>query len=91
MKIALAMIAKDTLSEAVLLDQCLKNVSPFVDGIYITTDSKEGHIKTIAEKYEANISEFKWVNDFSKARNFNFSQVPKDFDYILWCDADDVL
>ena len=28
---------------------------------------------------------------FDKARNYNFSQVPKDYDYIIWIDSDDVL
>lgn len=27
---------------------------------------------------------------FDEARNFNFSQIPKEYDYILWMDADDV-
>ena len=30
------------------------------------------------------ISTFEWVNDFAKARNFNFGQVTKDYDYILF-------
>lgn len=33
--------------------------------------------------------EFKWVDDFAKARNFNFSQAKTD--WILWLDADDTL
>jgi len=96
-KIALALIVKGTDEEAVLLDQCLESVRPYVDAIYVTVTSNESdrHINqkvaNIAiNKYGAFISGFKWVNDFSKARNFNFSQVPKDYDYILWCDADDI-
>lgn len=89
-KVALAMIVKSTDEEAVFLDQCLKNVSSYVDGIFITNTGAPGAVDKVAEKYKANISYFKWVDDFSKARNFNFAQVPKDYDYILWCDADDV-
>lgn len=93
-KIALAMIVKGADSEAVFLDQCLKNVSPHVDGIFLTSTYKKGQapneaINLVGAKYGANVSYFEWVNDFSKARNFNFSKVTKDYDFILWCDADD--
>ena len=33
--------------------------------------------------------DFKWCDDFSKARNFSFSKATKE--YILWLDADDVI
>ena len=94
-KIALAMIVKGTKDEAQLLEQCLANVSPHVDGLFITSTYKSGgapspDIDEVCKKYGANVSYFEWVHDFSAARNFNFSQVPKDYDYILWCDADDV-
>lgn len=95
MKIALAIICKGTDEEAKLLDRCLGNVSPYVDGIFVTATYPNNQIensnitKTI-RKYNGNYSEFVWVNDFSKARNFNFSQVPKEYDYILWCDSDDM-
>lgn len=95
MKIALAMIAKGSSTEAIFLEQCLKNISPYVDDVFITaTYSKSTKeidpINQIANKYKAKVSSFQWVNDFSAARNFNFAQVPKDYDYILWCDADDI-
>jgi len=94
-RIALALIVKGTDSEAELLDRCLENVSPYVDGIFITSTYKKGdkpnkRVQEVAEAYDAEISTFEWINDFGAARNFNFSQVTKDYDYILWCDADDV-
>ena len=96
MKIALALIVKSSKEEAKLLDRCLENVSPFVDGIFVTEtfgkkdENTPSIIGDIVEKYKGNLSHFLWVNDFSKARNYNFSQIPKDYDYILWCDADDM-
>src|SRR5262249_18925538 len=68
--------------------------APHVDGIFVTITHRPGEepnqkVREVAELYQATISTFEWCNDFSKARNFNFSQVSKDFDYILWCDADD--
>lgn len=93
-KIALALILKSSDDEADLLDQCLKNVKPFVDDIFITVTHQKGQepnrkVCNVATKYGARTSYFTWVNDFSAARNFNFKQVPKDYEYILWCDSDD--
>ena len=93
MKIALAMIVNGTDAEAKVLDRCLKSVSPYVDGIFITSTYKDrpnNEVSKVCAKYGANESTFQWVYDFSKARNYNFSKVPKEYDYILWCDADDV-
>jgi len=89
-KLALAVITRDTKEDAVLLDRLLNNVSPYVKGIFITTDTKTGEAKKIADKYGAVMSEFKWIKDFSAARNFNFAQVPEEYDYIMWSDIDDV-
>lgn len=91
--IALAMICKGSKKESVHLKNCLKYVEPYVDKVFITiaggTDPKS--VETVCRKYKAVISHFEWVNDFSKARNFNFSQVPKEYSHILWLDADDAI
>lgn len=94
-KIALAMIVKGADSEAELLSRCLESVSEHVDGIFITATYKKSTeeadtVLAIADSYDAETSYFKWIDDFAAARNFNFSQVPKDFDYVLWTDADDI-
>ena len=95
MKIALAMIVKGSDAEAKVLERCLENVSPHVDGIFITATHKKGEepnkkVVKVATKYKANISHYEWINDFADARNYNFAQVPPEYHYILWCDADDV-
>lgn len=84
------MIVKASDDEARLLNRCLKSVSPYVDGIFITITGHNEACENVCKLYNANISHFKWINDFSAARNFNFNQVPSEFDYIMWCDADDV-
>lgn len=96
MKIALALIVKGSDEEADFLDRCLRTMYPYVDGIFITSTYKDGErpnnkINTVCAKYKANVSYFKWKNDFALARNFNFSKVPKEYDYILWLDADDIM
>ena len=90
-KIALAMIVKGDKREFNLLRRCLDNVLPYVDAAFITVThngSPEDADISFADP-KIHMSDFKWVNDFAKARNFNFSQVPKEYDFILWCDADD--
>ncbi len=94
-RIALAMIVKGDDAEADLLARCLTATAPWVSGIFITVTHKPGEEPNkrtvqVAEMYGAKVSHFEWINDFGKARNFNFSQVTKDFDYIFWLDADDV-
>lgn len=94
-KLALALIVKGTDEEAALLDRCLASVAPHMNGVFITITHKKGEklnqkVEEVAKKYNAITSSFEWVNDFSAARNFNFEQVPKDYDYIMWTDADDI-
>lgn len=89
------MIVKPTADEAKLLDRCLGYVADYVDEICITItrsladDYGKLQCEHIANKYKAKVSEFKWVNDFAAARNFNFKQATGD--YIIWLDADDML
>lgn len=95
MRIALALIVKGTNEEAKLLDRCLASSAEFVDQVFITRthlpDEKPSEaVAIIASKYKAILSDFEWIHDFSAARNFNFSQVSSDFDWILWSDADDI-
>jgi tetratricopeptide (TPR) repeat protein len=90
MKLALAMIIKGDSGE--LLARCLDSVRPYVDDIYITTTQvKDGDGAKVAKQFGAHVSHFQWVDDFAAARNFNFSQVPKEYEYIMWLDDDDVL
>lgn len=91
MKIALAMIVKASDDEAVYLNQCLLYAQEHVDGIFITITGENKKVEQVCKEFKAKISKFEWVNDFSKARNFNFSQVPKEYDYIMWLDADDII
>lgn len=89
MKIAFCAICKGTDKEAGLLSNLLTNVRPYVDDIFVTITQENDRVKDVCELYDAKVSMFEWVDDFSKARNFNFSQVPPEYDYIMWGDADD--
>jgi glycosyltransferase involved in cell wall biosynthesis len=71
------------------LVKCLLSVRDIVDEIIIVDTGSTDKTKEIAGLFTSNIYDFKWINDFSAARNFSFSKATKD--YILWLDADDIL
>lgn len=91
MKLAAVLICKASDEEAIVLNRALENISSAVDGIFVTITGDNEACEAVCRKYEAVISKFEWVNDFSKARNFSFAQVPKDFTHIVWEDCDDVI
>lgn len=84
--ISLCMIVRD---EAEVLERCLKSVADICDEIVIVDTGSTDKTKEIAYKFTNKVLDFKWIDDFSAARNFAFSQATKD--YIFWLDADDVL
>ncbi len=83
--ISLCLIVKN---EEAVLGTCLHSIYDIVDEINIIDTGSDDSTKEIAKSYQANIYDFKWVNDFAQARNFAFSKATMD--YILWLDADDV-
>ncbi len=87
--IGLGMIVKASNEEAVGLDTCLKSVAEHVDEIQITITGQNNKVEEIAKKYNANVSYFEWIDDFSAARNYNRSLIKSD--WYLWLDADDTL
>lgn len=88
-KIAFCAICKGSDKEAGHLSNLLASVRPYVDDIFVTITQPNDRVKGVCDMYGAKVSEFTWVNDFAAARNFNFLQVPKEYDYIMWGDADD--
>lgn len=93
-KIALAMIVKGIDEELGMLKRCLKSIQPFVDAVYITFNYPDR--KKIEKTWDwcknnkIKCSYETWGEDFARARNFNFKQVPKEYPWILWLDIDDV-
>jgi len=83
------MIVKADDAEAKQLDKAIESVKKYVDNIYITITGKNDAVTDVCMKHDANISFFKWDDDFAAAREFNFSQAKED--WILWLDADDTL
>lgn len=86
MKLSLCMIVKN---EEDVIERCLKSAKAFSDEIIIVDTGSTDKTKILAAKYTSKIYDFKWIDDFSAARNFSFSKASGD--YIMWLDADDII
>lgn len=84
--ISLCMILKN---EEDVIGRCLDSIKDLVDEIIIVDTGSTDNTLEILKKYDAKVYNFKWVDDFSKARNYSFSKATME--YMLWLDADDVL
>ena len=84
--ISLCMIAKN---EEKYLEQCLNSVKGLVDEIIIVDTGSTDRTKKIAERFTAKVLDFKWVDDFSAARNESLKHATKD--WVLVLDADETL
>jgi len=97
-KIALCLILRPDDAESDVLNRLLTTEALYkkFTNVFITITCKKGDLKAekvrlVAEQAKAIVSYFKWIDDFAAARNFNFSQVSEDFDWIMWLDADDIV
>ncbi|WP_128894351.1 glycosyltransferase [Longirhabdus pacifica] len=84
--ISLCMIVRD---EEKTLARGLDTIKHIVDEINIIDTGSIDKTKEVASRYTDRIFDFKWIDNFSAARNFAFSKATKD--YIFWMDADDVI
>ena len=73
--ISLCMITKN---EERYLEQCLNSVKEIVDEIIIVDTGSTDKTKEIAKKFKAKIIDFKWIDDFSAARNESLKHAAKD-------------
>lgn len=84
--ISLCMIVKN---EEKILGRCLDSIADLVDEIIIADTGSTDATREIAGRYTKHVYEFRWVDDFSAARNFVFSKAAME--YIYSADADEVL
>ena len=84
--ISLCMIVKN---EEQILARCLDSLEGLMDEIIIVDTGSTDKTKEIAAKYTDKLYDFKWCDDFSKARNYASSLA--ECDYIYTADADEVL
>jgi glycosyltransferase involved in cell wall biosynthesis len=76
-------------NEAENLPRCLESVKNFVDEMVVVDTGSTDNSKAIAQRYGAKIYDFKWIDDFSAARNYGLEQASGE--WILVLDADEAL
>lgn len=76
-------------NEEKVLERVLKCAARICDELIVVDTGSTDKTVEIARKYSEKVRFFEWIDDFSAARNYSFSQAVMD--YILWLDADDVL
>ena len=84
--VSLCMIVKD---EEKNIARCLESVRPVVSEIIIVDTGSSDNTRQIAAQFGAKIIEYKWGDDFAKARNYSIRHARSDF--VLFLDADEVL
>lgn len=78
--LSVCMIVKD---EEKNITDCLESIKNVTDEFVIVDTGSTDKTKEVVSKYTSNIYDFKWIDDFSAARNFSLSRATGDF--ILWC------
>ncbi|NTV24300.1 MAG: glycosyltransferase [Nanoarchaeota archaeon] len=85
-KISLCMIVKD---EETCIETCIDSVKEFVDEAIIVDTGSTDRTKEIAKRYTKKVFDYKWEEDFAKARNRSIGYATGD--WILILDADEVI
>jgi len=84
--LSVCMIVKN--EEKNIID-CLESIKDIADELIIVDTGSTDKTKEIVSKYTSKIYDFKWIDDFSAARNYSLSKATGK--YIAWFDADDIL
>jgi glycosyltransferase involved in cell wall biosynthesis len=84
--LSLAMIVKN---EEKVLGRILSQAQTFCDELIVVDTGSTDKTVEIAHSFGATVYNFKWINDFSAARNFAFSKCTHN--WVMWLDADDVV
>lgn len=73
------------------IENCYGKLKKYVNKqILVDTGSTDNTVKK-AKELGIEVHNFEWVDDFSKARNFALSLVPKNTDWIIFLDLDEYI
>ncbi len=78
-----------TKNEERCIARCIRSFLPAADEIVLVDTGSNDRTEEIAAGLGANILRFKWINDFSAAKNFALNAATSD--WIIFPDADDYL
>jgi glycosyltransferase involved in cell wall biosynthesis len=76
-------------NEEPVLERCLNSLRGLAEEIIIVDTGSTDATKEIASRFTDKIFDFKWIHDFSAARNYSFSKATQDYIYVA--DADEVI
>ena len=76
-------------NESEHLGRCLASAIDIVDEIIVVDTGSKDNTKKIALSFGAKVFDFKWINDFSEARNYALKQSSGDWNLVL--DADEYI
>lgn len=85
-KVSLCMIVRN---EEKILEKCLQSIHKIADEIIITDTGSTDRTVEIARRFTDQIKHFKWVDDFSAARNYCQKYALNE--YVMTWDADNIL
>src|SRR6516165_8985780 len=83
-QVSLCMIVRN---EEANLGLCLDTAADLVDEIVVVDTGSTDRTREIAAQYGARVYDFRWVDDFSAARNESLRHATGR--WIFWLDADD--
>ena len=85
-ELSLCMIVRD---EEFSLENTLMTARPHVDEMIIVDTGSTDQTVSIAKKYADKVEHFRWIDDFSAARNYSLQFATKP--WILVLDADEII
>lgn len=68
------------------IEECLKRAASLGWEIVVVDTGSQDKSKALAAKYTDKVYDFKWINDFSAARNFAAEKATNDIIFALDCD-----
>ncbi len=81
--ISICIIAKN---EESCIERCLKSIKPLNAEIVVVDTGSTDTTKDIASRYTSSVYDFKWIDDFSAARNYSIQKANNDWILIMDCD-----
>lgn len=71
------------------LPRCLERIRPYVEEIIVVDTGSTDATREVAAAFDANVFNFRWIDDFSAARNQSLASASGD--WILVLDADELI